>query len=288
MKFRVEYINDSGAGKPVYSDRALKEIGINPTLWKEFLTQSRNPMLFETGNGQIKAGLSLAITSQLLGRTEGYHLDDAPLCMPMGEIVQRQKMAFIWIPGLLPFHVTNLKKLKITVPQKFRKYALRVEGNVPIFEEEFTISFFEDTTNAHAPIRIAPEVVADDAVVEDVADVPLQDPEGVQEADITLNYRKMSQRALIAEASSKEHQKTHYPHNPYCDICVEANQTQMRFVRTGDRRDDMLDAVIAPLKMISSDHLVICRAKADSDNPDADIAILTIRDSFSVITMCYP
>ena len=62
----------------------------------------------------------------------------------------------------------------------------------------------------------------------------------------------------------------------------------MRFTRKGDRTDDMLDAVIAPLKMFSSDHLVICRAKADADNPDADIAILTLRDTFSGMTMCYP
>ena len=231
--------------------------------------------------------MSPAITSQLLGHAECYKLADAPLCMPMGEIVQRQKMAFIWIPGLLPFHVTNLNKLKISVPQKYRKYALKVEDNVPIFEEEFTISVFDDLPHANAPMRIAPEVPADDAVLEDVPDVPLADPEGVAEADITLNYRKMSQRALIEEASSRDHQRTHYPHNPYCDMCVEANQMQMRFSRKGDRTDDMLDAVIAPLKMFSSDHLVICRAKADADNPDADIAILTLRDTYSSMTMCY-
>ena len=161
-----------------------------------------------------RALLSLAITSQLLGRTEAYKLDDAPLCMPMGDIVQKQKMAFIWIPGLLPFHVTNFSKLKISVPQKFRKYALRVEENVPVFEEEFTISVFDDLSHAHAPVRVAPDILADDTIEEDVPDVPLANPEGIREADLTLTYRKMSQRALIAEASSKEHQKTHCPHNP--------------------------------------------------------------------------
>ena len=94
----------------------------------------------------------------------------------------------------------------------------------------------------------------------------------------------MSQRALIAEASSKEHQKMHYPHNPYCDICVEANQVEMRFTRSGD----MLDAVIAPLKVLSSDHLVICKAKAEADNADSEIAVLTVRDTYSGLTMTYP
>ena len=149
-----------------------------------------------------------------------------------------------------------------------------------LFEEEFTISNFEDLSLAHAPIRIALEIPDEDAIVEDVPDVPLADPEGVQEADIALIYRKMSQHALIAEAGSKEHQKTHYPHNPYCNICVESNRIQMRFVRTGDRKDDGLDAVIVIFKMLSSDHLVICRAKDDSENPDNDIACLTARDVF--------
>ena len=62
----------------------------------------------------------------------------------------------------------------------------------------------------------------------------------------------------------------------------------MRFARSGDRKDDMFDAVIAPLKMISSEHLVICKAKAESDNPDAEIAVLTVRDTYSGIVMTHP
>ena len=62
----------------------------------------------------------------------------------------------------------------------------------------------------------------------------------------------------------------------------------MRFVRTGDRKDDGLDAVIVPLKMLSSDHLVICRAKSDAHNPEQDIACLTVRNAFSGALMTYP
>ena len=158
----------------------------------------------------------------------------------------------------------------------------------PICEEEFTISNFEDLSHAQAPIRIAPEIPDEDAIEEDVPDVPLADPEGVQEADQILTYRKISQRAVIIEAGSPAHQKTHYPHNPYCSICVESNQIQMRFVKTGDRKDDGLDAVIQPLKMLSSDHLVLCRANSDADNPEQDIACLTVRDVLSGAVMTYP
>ena len=58
-----------------------------------------------------------------------------------------------------------------------------MEENVPIFEEEFTISVFDDLAHANAPVRIAPDGPVDDAIEEDVPDVPLADPEGVQEAD---------------------------------------------------------------------------------------------------------
>ena len=62
----------------------------------------------------------------------------------------------------------------------------------------------------------------------------------------------------------------------------------MRFARIGERKDNRLDVVIEPLSMLSSDNLVICRAKADSDNPDGEIACLTVRDSFSGAVMTYP
>ena len=96
----MEYISDSGAGKPVYSDRAFQELRINPKEWRKFLRESKRPMLFETGGGVVAAFNSLAILGQLLSLIEAYQLDDAPLCMPMGDIVQRQRMAFIWISGL--------------------------------------------------------------------------------------------------------------------------------------------------------------------------------------------
>ena len=62
----------------------------------------------------------------------------------------------------------------------------------------------------------------------------------------------------------------------------------MRFAMTGERKGDGLDAVIEPLNMLSPDHLVICRAKVDSDNPDGETACLTVRDSYSGVVMTCP
>ena len=128
--------------------------------------------------------------------------------MPMGNIVRKQRTAFIWIPALTPFHVTNLSKLKIAFPQRCRKYAKHVEDSIPILEEEITIANYEDFSTAHALVRILPDVPDDDFVEEDILDVPIADPEGVQEADLTLPHRKMSKRALLQEVQSEAHRNS--------------------------------------------------------------------------------
>ena len=84
----------------------------------KILGKIETPNAIKTGGGVVKVFLSLAIMSQLLAVTEALQLDDAPLCVPMGDIVQKQRMAFIWSPGRVPFHVTNINKLEISCPQK--------------------------------------------------------------------------------------------------------------------------------------------------------------------------
>ena len=102
----VEWICDSGAGSVVWSDRALQEHGIPVKKWMRMRTKAKRPMCFE---------------SNLFGRREAYYLKDAPWCVPQGMIVEEQFMPYVNIPGLLPFHVTDCSKLKVTCPEKYRK-----------------------------------------------------------------------------------------------------------------------------------------------------------------------
>ena len=44
--FEIEFINDSGAGRCVFSEKALKGQGINPKTWMKYCRESRNPMDF--------------------------------------------------------------------------------------------------------------------------------------------------------------------------------------------------------------------------------------------------
>eukprot|EP00973_Karenia_brevis_P008175 1106547-Karenia_brevis.AAC.1 len=62
-----------------------------------------------------------------------------PICVPQGGIVEQNKMPFIRVHGMFPFHVTDPTKLRVYCPEKYRMYAKRDEDNVPIFSEMVTV-----------------------------------------------------------------------------------------------------------------------------------------------------
>ena len=78
------------------------------------------------------------MSSPILGQTETYVLPKAPLAMSMGQIVEAGR-PMIWLTGQLPFHVSDMSKLQVICPLKYRMYADRIEENVPMFKE--TVQF---------------------------------------------------------------------------------------------------------------------------------------------------
>eukprot|EP00973_Karenia_brevis_P009110 1233718-Karenia_brevis.AAC.1 len=54
----------------------------------------------------------------------------------MGQVVIDSDQPCVWIKGLMPFHVTDSSKLRICCPERYRKYAPRAEGYVPIWREK--------------------------------------------------------------------------------------------------------------------------------------------------------
>ena len=124
----------------VWSDRALQEQDVSAKKWMRMRTKSKRPMIFDTGGGEVTADLSLLCASNLFGQREAYYLKDAPFCVPQGIIVEEQFMPYEYIPGLLPFHVTDCSALKVICPEKYRKYADRDDEYIPIFKENLRIS----------------------------------------------------------------------------------------------------------------------------------------------------
>ena len=132
----------------------------------------------------------------------------------MGAIVEEHRRPFLWIPGQLPFFVTDPSRLSIQCATKFRLYADRLDSNVPIFKDTLTIGpSSTQKAAANIPCFPAPEDVApalpnaqevalappDDLDVEiSVPEVPLEDGEA---AGQDVRVRRMSKRALVEEAN---------------------------------------------------------------------------------------
>ena len=64
----------------MFSEKALRDQGINPKTWMQFCRESRNLMIFDTGGGEVDAAESLQMISHLFGTQEAYNLTDAPIC----------------------------------------------------------------------------------------------------------------------------------------------------------------------------------------------------------------
>ena len=133
------YLNDSGAGRTIASASAFTEQGVNHKQFNQLVGPSTQSITFDTGGGAIKTNKSIGLTSNLLGTTECFQLPESPFAVSMGHLVNEQQHPFVWLPGQLPFHVTNPKHLKVSCPQRYRNYADRVEGQVPIWKETITI-----------------------------------------------------------------------------------------------------------------------------------------------------
>ena len=141
--FTLEHLNDSGAGRTICSRRALEEQGVPSAIINKFARLSTTPTTFETGGGVVLAKDSIGMTSFGMGTCEAYLLPDSPFAKSMGQSVEDDRKPFIWLPGQLPFHVTNAKHQNISCPMKFRAYADRVEDYVPIWKEQVTFHSVE-------------------------------------------------------------------------------------------------------------------------------------------------
>ena len=294
--FDIEIINDSGAGRMILSKSALVQQGVPGYLIDKHVKDASQQMVFECGGGDVDTNKSLQIASPLTGKMEAYVLPGSPVAACMGYIVDTLRRPFIWIPGQLPFHVTDLRQLKLKCPLKYRHYADRVEQNVPIFKTKMRIG--DAHTAAASPNFLQtpampaassgegvsappgePEAEGVDEMLT-VPDVPCDDPPEDVVADITIQRRDMSRRALILEAASLKHKRSHYPHNPFCEICRRAHMRQKSVGRTKGRDDDGLPAVDKPCQRLSADHVILQRSAVEQNGVE-DYVCFSIRDEFS-------
>ena len=157
------------------------------------------------------------------------------------------------------------------------RYAHRVDDYIPIFKENLRVSI--NQKKGHSKIAPA-HARADEAEV--LLDIPPLDEDVAVANDPTVNYRRMTKDALIAEARSERRHATHFPTNPWCPICCEANLMQRKFARSGGREDDQLPPVLGIHQMWSTGHIIVARSNGDlKESSDGEICSHTIRDCYS-------
>ena len=109
------------------------------------------------------------MTGGLLQGTEAYVLEDSPIAVSIGQLVNQHKMPFIWLPGQLPFHVTDPSKLKVNCPIAYHSYADRVQNNVPVYKAQVSLhaSRLADAAPNYLAAPAAPPPPEDGGIVSD-------------------------------------------------------------------------------------------------------------------------
>ena len=82
--YELEFIDDSGAGRTILSQRALTEQGIPKYQVDQYIGPSSQPITFDTGGGEKTSNRSIGLTGGLLQGTEAYLLEDSPIAIPWG------------------------------------------------------------------------------------------------------------------------------------------------------------------------------------------------------------
>ena len=314
QEFELSYIADSGAGRTILSQKELVRQGVPKSIIHQFTQDATTPINFFTGGGERLADKSVGLTSGVMGRVEGYLLEDSPFAVSMGQVVQMGR-PFVWLPGELPFHVTDTKHLKLSCPRQFRLYADRLDENVPIFKEKVKFGYNESAEacpnifgnpevveagdagdralHSDAPVP-SPGEASNPAPQADLVSVPdvLLDNQGGSdsELDISVRYRDMSEDALRREALSPGHLLAHHPHNPFCETCRKANMRQRRFGRKSGRDSDKLPPVNRPLERLGADSIIVAKTNTDGTRISGNGAstIATITDFYTGIGIAVP
>ena len=151
--FWLEFLNDSGAGRTIWSIPELVKQGVPKSILHFLCSKSSEQIDFYCGGGKIDASISIMMCSPTVGLTEAYRLPKGPFAVSMGRTVKDNSMPFIWVPNDLPYHVTDMSKLQVWCPMRYRDYAHRVEQNVPIWNQRMRRMYASASTTWFQPMR---------------------------------------------------------------------------------------------------------------------------------------
>ena len=281
----VEWGADTCAGRHLASSKALGSQGIPSSMYNSCIGTSSDPIAFATGGGTKYGNDTLNLHMNGWGVANCYMLEDCPIVRSVGLDVESDGKAFIWLPGQLPYFAKNASDIKVVCSEENKLYAHRIEENVPIFRS--TVQFTQGMA-AHVASESAIDSmrVEPPASVPEPADAPASSsvapapPPSVAEAP--KEAPSHIERVRI-EASSQQHQLSHFPKNPFCDIC---NQAKLYAKRVRSKRIEPIDLPepAAFGQQLALDHLIV--HKTASSNKE--FVVLLVRDMFSKVLQAYP
>ena len=72
----------------------------------------------------------------------------------------------------------------------------------------------------------------------------------------------MSIKELLLELETPLHKVSHYPHNPYCEVCRLAHMRQRSYAHKKEREDDELPKLTGPLQELGVDCIIVSKTSA--------------------------
>ena len=278
--FQLEWIADSGAGRNLTSLKALAKQGVGPSAG---ITATRaEPVRFATGNGLFTASEVVHTIGSEFGESSSYLMADCPVVRSMGELVNHHGRPFVWLPGSLPFFLPDSSSVISDLYGNFQfsakgaVHASRLDGNVPIFQENVEFAIPAEAASSSSPAR----GVADPEPVP-IPDAPADSEEEGEEPEA-------KEARLIREAASVEHRLAHFPKNPACKVCTQARMYARKVARV--RHDPLHDRGSLPPTTAFGDRLaadIVVVFKESSKN-ERETTLLVVRDEFSGFLRSFP
>ena len=155
-------------------------------------------------------------------------------------------------------------------------HASRLDGKVPIFQENVEFAIPAEAASSSSPAR----------GVADPEPVPIPDAPADSEEEGEEPAAKEAR--LIREAASVEHRLAHFPKNPACKVCTQARMYARKVARV--RRDPLHDRGSLPPttafgERLAADIVVVFK---ESSKDERETTLLVVRDEFSGFLRSFP
>lgn len=270
----VELMGDSGAGRHLGSIQAFANQGIPEEAIKAVLRDTKFPVQFETGGGDQDGKKTITLKCPDMHHSSlMYMLENCPLALSIGQIVNESKLPCVWIPGQVPFFAKP-ESLKWNCHPKNRINASRVRQNVPMFDLSITVaSGMPATVSKESEPAVAEAQEPEASPVQ--SEVPVSDESPIVE--IALNSAEY--------ANSVEHLSTHFPKNTHCKWCQRANLQAAPARRSPAPTSDVEPLQTMPMSHIYGDHMIMGQR---SEGSQKERACLLLIDSHTGLERAYP